>query len=167
MGATERCFRSSFRLSACRSSSPGGAYRGGAHMRSDPVRGEAGPDSILMEVSREMVLLYKEQFGRGPTKARTHWAGPDAMATFLEDTLTAAERNLAKMGEHERLRDMRMYFQYATIERFCEAVERITGRKIRSFQSSIDTKVEGMSIEIFVFYAEGEDGPSRIELGVG
>ena len=30
-----------------------------------------GRSSILADVSREMVRLYKEQFGRGPTKART------------------------------------------------------------------------------------------------
>jgi hypothetical protein len=68
------------------------------------------------------------------------------------------------MGAHQRLRDMRLFFQYASIPEFCQPVERITGRKIRSFHSSIDTKVDGLSIETFVFYADGEDGPSRIEL---
>ena len=120
--------------------------------------------SILMELSNTMVRLHKEQFGRGPTAARCFWVGPDAVACFLEDTLTPAERNLAKMGEHQRLRDMRLFFQYASIREFCEPVERITGRKIRSFHSSVDTKVDGLSVETFVFYAEGENGPSRIEL---
>jgi hypothetical protein len=43
-------------------------------------------------------------------------------------------------------------------------VERITGRKVRSFHSSIDTKVDGLAVETFVLYLEGEDGPSRIDL---
>jgi uncharacterized protein YbcI len=120
--------------------------------------------SILMEVSNAMVRLCKEQFGRGPTKARTFWAGPDAIACFLEDTLTPAERSLAQMGEHQRLRDVRLFFQYATLRGFCEPVERITGRKVRSFHSSIDTKVDGLTVETFTFYPEGQDGPSRIEL---
>jgi uncharacterized protein YbcI len=120
--------------------------------------------SILMEVSNAMVRLYKEQFGRGPTRTRSFWAGPDALVCFMEDTLTPAERNLAKMGQHQRLRDMRLFFQYASIREFCAPVERITGRKVRSFHSSVDTKVDGLSVETFVFYAEGEDGPSRIEL---
>jgi len=122
------------------------------------------PPSTLLEVSNAMVRLYKDQFGRGPTKARSFWSGPDAIACFLEDTLTPAERNLASMGAHQRLRDMRMYFQYATLREFCEPVERITGRKIRSFHSSIDTKVDGLAVETFIFYPEGQDGPSRIEL---
>src|SRR5829696_7921573 len=32
--------------------------------------------SVLMEVSNAMVKLHKEQFGRGPTNARTYFAGP-------------------------------------------------------------------------------------------
>ena len=123
--------------------------------------------SILMEVSNAMVRLYKEQFGRGPTRTRSFWAGPDAIACFMEDTLTPAERNLAKMGEHQRLRDMRLFFQDASVREFCEPVERATGRKVRSFHSSVDTKVDGLSVETFVFYPEGEDGPSRTELTNG
>ena len=74
---------------------------------------------VLMDVSNVMVRLYKDQFGRGPTAARSAWAGPDAIVTFLEDTLTPAERSLARMGAHQRLRDTRMYFQYATVRGFC------------------------------------------------
>ena len=120
--------------------------------------------SVQMQISNEMVRLYKEQFGRGPTKARTNWAGPDVLLTVLEDTLTPAERNLVKLGEHQRLRDLRMFFQYASIKEFCAPVERLTGRKVRSFHSSIDTKADGMSMEVFVLHPEGYDGPSRTEL---
>ena len=120
--------------------------------------------SALMEVSNAMVRLYKDQFGRGPTRTRSYWAGPDAIACLLEDTLTPAERNLASMGAHQRLRDTRTYFQYATLRGFCEPVERITGRKVRSFHSSIDTKVDGLAVETFILYPDGQDGPSRADL---
>jgi uncharacterized protein YbcI len=121
------------------------------------------PTSVLHEVSNTMVQLYKTQFGRGPTFARSYWAGPDALTCFLEETLTPAERNLVRMGEHQRLRDTRMFFQYATVREFCEPVERITGRTIRSFQSSVDTEADGLSQETFIFYPRGEEGPSRVE----
>jgi uncharacterized protein YbcI len=136
------------------------------HQYPEPSAQE-GRTSILMEVSNAMVRLYKEQFGRGPTTSRSFWAEPDAIVCLMEDTRTPAERNLAKMGEHQRLRDMRLFFQYAPIGGFCEPVERITGRKVRSFHSSVDTKVDGLSIETFIFYAEGQDGPSRMELTNG
>jgi uncharacterized protein YbcI len=120
--------------------------------------------SALMEISNAMVKLYKQQFGRGPTAARTHWAGPDILTCVLEDTLTPAERNLVRLGEHGRLRDTRMFFQYATVREFCEPVEQITGRTVRAFHSSIDTLVDGMAVETFVFYPEGRTGRSRIDL---
>ena len=119
--------------------------------------------SISAEISNAMVRLYKEQFGRGPTKSRTYWCGQDMITVTLEDSLTPAERNLVKMGEHQRLRDLRLFFQYASVREFCEAIENITGRKVRAFFSAVDTHVDGMSIETFVLYPEGEDGPSRIE----
>jgi uncharacterized protein YbcI len=119
--------------------------------------------SLLMEVSNTMVRLYKDLFGRGPTRARSNWAGPDAVVCVLEETLTPAERNLVKMGEHQRLRDTRMFFQYATVREFCEPVEQITGRKVRAFQSSIDTEADGQAVEVFVLHPEGYDGPSRTE----
>jgi uncharacterized protein YbcI len=119
--------------------------------------------SPLLAISNEMVRLYKEYFGRGPTKARTYYCGNDVLTVVLEDTLTPPERNLVKMGEHQRLRDLRMFFQYATVREFCEPVERVTGRKVRSFLSGIDTEVNGLCIETFVLHPEGYDGPSRTE----
>jgi uncharacterized protein YbcI len=118
--------------------------------------------SLIVHVSLEMVRLYKEHFGR-PKRANTHWAGPDALVVFLEDTLTEAERNLVNAGEHERLRDKRMSVQYSTVRQFCEPVERLTGRKVRSFLSATDTEVDGLSMETFLLHPAGYDGPSRID----
>jgi uncharacterized protein YbcI len=122
---------------------------------------------VLLKISNAMVSLYKETFGRGPGSARTFWAGPDTVTVILEQTLTPAERNLAQMGEHLRLRDTRLFFQYATTGALCAIVERFTGRKVRAFVSGIDTHVEGLSIETFVLHPPGYDGPSRAELGEG
>jgi uncharacterized protein YbcI len=132
-----------------------------------PQQEQGASGSSLLEISNAMVGLYKDQFGRGPTSARTHWAGPDALVVLLEGTLTPAERNLVQMGEHQRLRDMRMFFQYASVDEFCGAVERVIGRKVRGFISGIDTRVEGLSIETFVLHPVAYDGPSRREAGNG
>lgn len=122
-----------------------------------------GRSRALMEIANVMVGLYKEQFGRGPTKARAVWCTPDVVVVFLEDTLAPVERSMVRMGEHQRLRDIRIFFQYATAREFCEPVEQITGRKVRSFLSGIDTEVDGLSMETFVLHPEGYDGPSRME----
>jgi uncharacterized protein YbcI len=120
--------------------------------------------STLALLSNEMVHLYKEQFGRGPTHARSLWCSDDVLTVVLEDTFTPAERNLVKMGAHARLREQRTFFQYATVRGFCEPVERLTGRTVRAFISGIDTQVDGLSVETFVLYPVGESGPARAEL---
>lgn len=117
--------------------------------------------SLQLAVSNALVRLYKERFGRGPTKTRTHFAGPDTLVTTLQDSLTPAERNLARLGEHQRLRDVRLFLQHASEAEFREAVERITGRKVWAFVSGIDT-VNDVSTE--VFYLEPRAKPHMAEV---
>jgi uncharacterized protein YbcI len=115
-----------------------------------PESAEASDDhsSVRAEISREMVRLYKEQFGRGPTKSKTEFAGPDIVVCTLEDSFTPAEKRLADMDEHQRLRDTRLYFQHATKGEFTGIIERILSRKVRAFNSSVDTHKD-VSVEVF------------------
>src|SRR3954452_6534624 len=106
--------------------------------------------SVLAAISNAMVRLHKEQFGRGPTRARSEWAGPDQLVVTLEDTLTPAERRLAAMEEHQRLRDTRMLFQYAAQREFTDVVEQLTGRTVRAFVCGLDTRTD-VACEVFVF----------------
>ena len=107
--------------------------------------------SEAQDISNAMVHLYKEMFGRGPTKARTNYAGPDTIVSTLENTLTLAERNMAKAGEFHRLRDVRLYFQHASEAEFRAIVETITGRQVRAFVSGMDVQ---MDVATEVFYLE-------------
>jgi uncharacterized protein YbcI len=116
--------------------------------------------SQLKEVSRAMTRIYKEQFGRGPERVHSHYAGPDAIVCFLENTLTPVERTLGTLDEHQRLRDMRMLFQYAAEQDFRGAIEQITGRKVTAFVSGIDTRVDVAS-ELFTLEPRVLDGDGR------
>lgn len=133
-------------------------------LQQSPVveRDKPQEQGMLSAISTEMVRIYKEQVGRGPTKTRTRWAAPDMLLVILEDTFSPAERKLRRMGEHERLRNLRMLFQYADEAVFCEPVERLTGRKVRAFTSGVDTHAD-VCTELFVLHPEGYDGPSRAE----
>ena len=106
----------------------------------------------LQEVSNALVRIYKELLGRGPTKARTNYAGPDTLVGTIENSLTPAERNMIALGEHQRVREIRMFFQHAAERAFVDAVEQITGRKVRAFVSGIDT-TRDVSSEVFYFEA--------------
>jgi uncharacterized protein YbcI len=127
-------------------------------MNGEPIRdGPTAQDMRgveLAELSNEMVRLYKELFGRGPTKAMTHYAGPDTLVSTLENSLTAAEQNMVALGEHQRLRDVRTFFQHASERQFVEAVQSITGRTVRAFVSGIDTN-QDVSSEIFYLEPAG------------
>jgi uncharacterized protein YbcI len=102
----------------------------------------------LQELTNAMVRLYKELFGRGPTKARTNYAGPDTLVATIENSLTASERKLLELGEHQRVREIRLFFQHASEDDFAGTVEEITGRKVRAFVSGMDTHRDVAS-EIF------------------
>jgi uncharacterized protein YbcI len=52
------------------------------------------------------------------------------------------------MGEHQRLRDTRLLFQYATEGEFRSVIERILGRKVRAFNSGTDTEAD-VWVEVF------------------
>jgi uncharacterized protein YbcI len=105
----------------------------------------------LQELTNAMVRLYKELFGRGPTKARTNYAGPDTLVATVENSLTPAERKLLELGEHQRVREIRMFFQHASDAEFTGIVETITGRKVRAFVSGMDTEQD---VATEVFYLE-------------
>jgi uncharacterized protein YbcI len=106
-------------------------------------------DSPLQAISNAMAQIYKTQFGRGPTKVKTYFAGPDAVVCILEDTQTPAERRLVELQEHQRLRDVRLFFQYATEDDLREPIEQATGRRVRAFISGIDVRADA-SAEVFL-----------------
>jgi uncharacterized protein YbcI len=106
--------------------------------------------SLLAAVSNAMVALHKEQFGRGPTTSRSHFAGPDAIVCILHDVLLPAERKLVEMNHGERVGESRLAFQTATANDFVAAVEQITGRTVAAFASATDVR-ENVVFENFAF----------------
>jgi uncharacterized protein YbcI len=117
---------------------------------------------VMAEISREMVRIYKEQFGRGPTKAKAAFAGPDTVVCTLEHTLTPVEVKLVQLGEHQRLRDIRLFFQHATEPQFREVIESLLQREIRAFVSGMDVEAD-VSDEIFHLVPVEPGGGSSID----
>jgi len=104
----------------------------------------------LAQVSSAMVALHKEQFGRGPRRARSHFAGADILVCVLEDALLPAELTMVSMGDQQRVRESRMYLQVATADQFITAVEDIVGRKVHAFSSATDPDHNSV-FEVFTF----------------
>ena len=121
----------------------------------------SGTARSLEAVSTALVKLHKEQFGRGPTKGRAHFAGPDTIVCVLEDVLLPAELKMVEMGDQNRVRDARVAFQAATQAEFVTAVEQIVYRKVRAFASGVDPD-SNVVFECFAFEPHQQDGDGTI-----
>jgi uncharacterized protein YbcI len=113
----------------------------------------------MLEIANAMVRVYKEAFGRGPTKARAQFAGQDTLVVVLESSLTVAERNLVAMGEQQRLREARLFFQHALEDQFRAIVEEALDRRTLAFVSGIDPDRD-VAIEVFTLESSPNDEAS-------
>lgn len=107
-------------------------------------------------ISREMVALFKEYVGRGPTVARTY-INDELVAVLLGKTLTKAEQTLAEDERPERVRQIRREFQAAMKQRAVEIVEDAIGRECKAFLSD-HSIFPDYAIEVFLFDREAEAG---------
>jgi uncharacterized protein YbcI len=111
-----------------------------------PERDDIGV--LYGEVSRSLVQLHKECYGRGPTKARSFASG-EVLVCVLEGGYHKAEQTLIKHGRQDVVAEQRAALQETLRHRFVSTVERITDRKVTSFVSATDDESE-VTAEIFV-----------------
>ena len=104
-------------------------------------------------ISNEIVRLHREQFGRGPERARTSIGG-DLVTCVLEGVLTSPETTLMRGGESASVADSRVLLQKAGAAGFIAAVERATGRTVKEFISGINPDNGGTAVEVFVLEPE-------------
>jgi uncharacterized protein YbcI len=110
---------------------------------------------IRARISREIVRLQAEYYGKGPTKAKTYLFD-DLVVVVLEETFTRAEKTLAQRGEGEAIQHIRRRFQQQMAENFVGIVEQATGRKVRAFLSETDI-AEDVSVETFLLADDRTD----------
>ncbi len=109
---------------------------------------ERGRGAIAAAISNRAVGLLHEYTGRGPTKARTT-VNHDSVMIVFGDSLTKAERTLAKNGEGAVVMQMRHRFQEAMRDDLIAMVETETGRKVVAFMSANHIDPD-MAAEVFV-----------------
>lgn len=109
---------------------------------------------IAAEITNGIVKLFRDYYGRGPVKAKTHIFDNYAM-TVLEDTLTVAEATLVEADREEMVREFRLAFQTAMAVPFKSVVEQATKRAVVTYQSQIAFHPEHC-FEIFVLDAPPE-----------
>ncbi len=103
---------------------------------------------VTAEITNGIVKLFRDYYGRGPVKAKTHIFDNYAV-TVLEDTLTVAEATLVQADREEMVREFRLAFQTEMAVPFKSVVEQATGRQVVTYQSQIAFHPEHC-FEIFV-----------------
>ena len=108
----------------------------------------ASSGEALGDVSRALVQLYKDYYGRGPTKARTYMVG-DLVVCLLQGGFLKGEQTLRDAGRGEAVSDNREALQEVLRQRFIDTIEDITARKVITFISGVDVQTE-TNAELFV-----------------
>jgi uncharacterized protein YbcI len=99
-------------------------------------------------ISQAIVRIHADHYGKGATQAKTYvW--DDLVVTVLRDVLTTAERTLIEVDKAETVRSVRTTFQFTMEATFRAAIERLTGRRVKSFMSQVDPQ-NGLGVEVFV-----------------
>jgi uncharacterized protein YbcI len=112
------------------------------------------PDSRLTggvlnaAIANEIGKLVADFTGRGATRSRA-FLHQDMVVCLLEDGATKAEVNLVAAGRDELVRVQRDALQRAMEPQLVAAVERVTGRTVRTFLSGTSTRAEA-SVEMFL-----------------
>jgi uncharacterized protein YbcI len=131
-------------------------------VRSDPVRASDG--RTLGTLSRRLVQLLHQRAGRGPTQAKSYWAGDDILLVVLGDGFTDIERTLSERGHGRLALDYRSAIQEALEAEMRAEVEKLTMRRVVAAMSSLH-KDPDLIVEVFML--EGLDGRGAREPTIG
>lgn len=119
---------------------------------SDVSTHQGGSGELLADISQAVVRLYKECYGKGPTKAKTY-ISDDLVVCVLEDGFLKGERTLRDAGHAAAVSDQREALQVVMRQRFIDTIEELTGREVKSCISGIDLHTE-TSADVFVLTPE-------------
>jgi uncharacterized protein YbcI len=117
------------------------------------------PTASLSEISREMVTAMKQGFGRGPVSAKSYLID-DFLLVVMRGGLTAAERTLLDRGREDAVREFRQVFENEVAPDLVGLVERMTKRRVVTYQSQI---LFDPDILIELFFFSDEAAPDVLE----
>ena len=116
----------------------------------DQPDGEDG--AVRQQISNAIVGLYKEHYGKGPTRCRTYLQ-PELVVVVLGGGYTASEQTLFEAGRWYEVRETRQLWQDSMQGRFVETIEKATRHRVQAFMSA-NHQDPDLSVELFVLQAE-------------
>ena len=109
---------------------------------------DAADGAEVASVTKELVRLHNEYYGKGPTKARSYIVS-DTVVSILEGGFTTVEATLIAEGNSRAVHEVRRSFQAAMEGRFRAVVEGATGRRVVAYMSQTHTDPD-LAVELFV-----------------
>jgi uncharacterized protein YbcI len=103
----------------------------------------------LAAATNGIVKLFRDYYGRGPTKAKSYLLDDRIVVCVLEETMTTVERTLVEQGHGQKVRDVRLSFQEAMAEEFKGAVSEALGRPVVAYHSQL-TMEPDVGFEFFI-----------------
>jgi len=111
--------------------------------------------SALANISSRIVRLFKEYYGKGPTKAKTY-VSDDLVVVLMRGGFTKVEQTLLDEGRGDAVIQQRMDFQDVMQDRFKEVIADELGRDVVAFMSGSHQDPD-LIAEVFVLAPrEGE-----------
>lgn len=113
--------------------------------------GQPGYDygATLADISRSVVQIFRNRVGRGPTEAKTYWAGQDVLLVLMSGGVLRSEQTLWDAGHDSEVAASRAALQETLEQELSAAIERVTGRKVITFMAASRRDPE-LTAEIFI-----------------
>jgi uncharacterized protein YbcI len=110
---------------------------------------------LLAEISTTIVGILRDHYGRGPMKAKTYALDDIIVCVMRGSGFTPLEQTIMESGEPHRVVEMREDFQRVMADRYKDAIERLTNRKVLAFLSQAHVEPD-ITMEIFFIDAPME-----------
>ena len=119
-------------------------------MHADPAETKpplAGRE-LLAAISNHIGAILRDNYGRGPIKAKTYALDDIIVVVMRGSGFTALEQTIMDHGEPNRVLDMRQDFQRVMSKRYTDTIEALTGRRVLAFLSQAHVEPD-ITMEIF------------------
>jgi uncharacterized protein YbcI len=115
---------------------------------------QAAENPVETAISRAVVGLYLDKFGKGPRHTETRVHG-DIATTVMRDVFTGAEQALIEAGRADSVLTTRMLWQRATEQAFKANISDAAGRAVVTVVSGFSVD-DDVATEVFVLAPQSQ-----------